>query len=51
MQRSISKGLETHGVGTKSQQALKLQQEEGALTRKQMKRDHKEQEKNAQFAV
>lgn len=49
MQRTIKKQLETHGVGTKSQQALKLQQEEGKLARKQKSRKEKEAEKQRQF--
>ena len=35
MQRLIQKQMENTGVGTKAQQALKLQHEQGALARKQ----------------
>lgn len=51
MQRSIKKQLETHGVGTKSQQALKLQQEEGNLARKKKSREQKDAEKERQFEM
>lgn len=49
MQRIVKKQLETHGVGTKSQQALKLQQEENKIIRKEKSRKQKEEEKQWQF--
>jgi len=51
IQREIQKSLESRGVGTKAQQALKLQQEEGKLARKQKSREQREVEKNQQFAL
>lgn len=46
MQRIVKKQLEVHGVGTKSQQALKLQQEENKMIRKEKSRKQKEEEKH-----
>lgn len=51
MHRAIKKQLETQGVGTKSQQALKLQQEENKVSRKQKGRQQKEHEKQLQFEL
>lgn len=51
MQRTISRQLETAGIGTKAQQALKLQQEEGKLARKTCSRDQREAEKERRFEL
>ena len=51
MQRVIQKQLDTQGIGTKSQQALKLQQEESKVTRKEKSREQKEEEKQRQFEL
>jgi len=51
MQRAIKKQLETQGIGTKSQQALKLQQKESKIARKQKSRQQKEDEKQRQFEL
>lgn len=51
MQRAIKKQLAPQGIGTKSQQALKLQQEEGKAARKQKSRSQKEAEKQLQFEL
>lgn len=51
MQRSIKKQLEVQGIGTKSQQALKLQQEEIKITRKEKSRKQKEDGKQRQFEL
>ena len=51
MQRDIKKQLETTGPGTKSQQALKLQQEQCKLQRKTVSRERKEAEKERQFEL
>lgn len=51
LQRTIKKQLKMQGVGTKSQQALKLQQEEGKLVRKQKKQQKKAAEKQRQFYI
>ena len=39
------------GIGTKSQQALKLQQEENKLERKVLSKEMKEAEKQRQFVL
>jgi len=49
MRRAITKQLSKQGVGTKSQQALKLQQEEGKAARKKKTRLQKEEEEQMQF--
>lgn len=51
MQRAIKRQLKTPGIGTKAQQALKLQQEEGKASRKQRSRQQKEDEKQRQFEL
>ena len=51
MQREISKQLETRGVGTKSKQALKLQQEAGKLARKENSKQRKEEKKQLKFEL
>ena len=50
-QRLIKKQLEHQGIGTKSQQALKLQHEENKLTRKQKSRSQKDAEKLRKFEL
>lgn len=51
MQRAIKKQLDSHGVGTKSQQALKLQQEESKQARKKESREEREVERQHQFEL
>ena len=51
MQRLISKQSEDAGIGTKAQQALKLQQEQGKLARKCRSREQREAEKERQFEL
>lgn len=52
MQRRIHRQLESEtGAGTKAQQALKLQQEQGKLERKTVSRARREAEKNRQFEL
>ena len=51
MQREINSQLENKGIGTKAQQALKLQHEQIKIERKAKKRDQKEAEKEHQFAL
>ncbi len=51
MQRAIKKKLETQGVGTKSQQALKLKQEESKVSRKENSRKQREDEKQHRFEL
>ena len=51
MQRVINKQTEVTGIGTKAQQAIKLQQEQGKLARKVRTREQKEEEKQRQFEL
>lgn len=51
MQRAITKQLTARCVGTKAQQALKLQHEENKISREQKKRRQKEDEKQRQFEL
>lgn len=49
MQRQIKKQLEEKGIGTKAQQAVKLQQGEGKIARKCYLKKQKEQKKELKF--
>lgn len=49
MQRAVNSQLSKTGVGTKAQQALKLQQEQAAQERKDFRHERNEQEKQLQF--
>lgn len=49
MQREIKKQLETQGIGTKAQQALKLWQEQGKKERKTKSRMEREAEKERKY--
>ena len=51
VQREARKQVENIGVGTKSQQALKLQQEQWKTERKTISREQREAEKERQFAL
>ena len=51
MQRLIRKQTADTGIGTKAQQALKLQQEQGKLERKSRSREQREEEKQLQFEL
>lgn len=51
MQRQIHQQLQTTGVGTKAQQALKLQQEQGKQKRKALSREQREAEQKRRFAL
>ncbi len=51
MQREVKKQMQEKGIGTKSQQALKLQQEQNKLVQKERKRERKEEEASRQFAL
>jgi len=51
MQRAINEQLKSHGVGTKSQEAFKLQHEEGKALRKKASRERKENESKRQFEL
>lgn len=51
MQREINSQLENKGIGTKAQQALKLQHEQNKIERKAQSREQKEAEKERQYAI
>lgn len=51
MQREINKQLQNIGIGTKAQQALKSQQEQGKLERKFRSREQRDAEKERQFQL
>ena len=49
IQREVRKQMQNAGIGTKSQQALKLQQEQLKTERKTVSREQRETEKQRQF--
>ena len=51
MQRDIGRSLEKHGIGTKSQQALKLQHEQNKQERKVRSREQKQEEAERRFEL
>lgn len=51
MQREINSQLENRGIGTKAQQALKLQHEQSKTERKTHSRVQKETEKERQYTL
>ena len=51
MQRAVQKQIHRQGVGTKSQQALKLQHEEGKTARRAKTRAQKEAEAQRRFEL
>ena len=51
MQREIHRQLQDKGIGTKAQQALKLQHEQCKLEKKAKSREQKEADKERQFAI
>ena len=51
MQRQIQKSLQNTGIGTKAQQALQLQREQGKEARKKVSREEREAETDRQFAL
>jgi VIT1/CCC1 family predicted Fe2+/Mn2+ transporter len=51
VQREIRKQMSNIGIGTKSQQALKLQQEQNKLDRKARRKENKEAEAKYQFEL
>ena len=51
LQREVKKQVTNVGIGTKSQQALKLQQEQGKMERKKRSREQREAEKQFQFEL
>lgn len=51
MQREVGAQLENRGIGTKAQQALKLQREERRSVRKTLSKEQRETEKERQFSL
>ena len=51
VQREVRKQIQNIGIGTKSQQALKLQQEQLKTERKTVSREQQEAEKQRQFEL
>ena len=51
MQREIHSQLQEKGIGTKAQQALKLQHEQCKLEKKAKNREKKEADKDRKFAI
>ena len=51
IQREVRKQVQNAGIGTKSQQALKLQQEQFKIERKTLSREQREAEKQRQFEL
>lgn len=51
MQREVRKQVKNIGIGTKSQQALKLQQEQLKTERKTVSREQREAEKERKFKI
>ena len=51
VQREVQKQVQNIGIGTKSQQALKLQQEQLKTERKTVSREQRELEKQRQFEL
>ncbi len=51
IQREVRKQVQNIGIGTKSQQALKLQPEQLKTERKAVKREQREAEKQRQFEL
>jgi len=51
MQREINSRLQNQPIGTKAQQALKLQQEQNKTERKLRSREQREAEKECEFAL
>lgn len=51
MQREISNHLKDKGIGTKAQQALKLQHEQNKIEQKIKSKEQREAEKERQYAI
>ena len=51
VQREVRKQIQNTGIGTKSQQALKLQQEQLKTERKTVEREQREAERQRQFEL
>ena len=51
MQRAVKRQLQQHGIGTKAQQALKLQQEQGRQARKTRSKAQRQAAQEYRFAL
>ena len=51
LQREARRQTQTAGIGTKSQQALKLQQEQGKIARREINREQREAEVRRKFEL
>lgn len=51
VQRELRKQIQKSGIGSKSQQALKLQQEKNKIVRKRKTREQKEREKGKKYIL
>ncbi len=51
MKRAISSQIQKTGVGTKAQEALKLQQEAKKMESKSLRREYKEKQEDLRFAL
>lgn len=51
LQREARKQMQTAGIGTKSQQALKLQQKSMKMQRHDVRKENREKEKQYQFEI
>jgi len=51
MQREVNSQLQNRGIGTKAQQALKLQHEASKIERKTVSREQREAEKDRRYAL
>ena len=51
VQREVRKQMQNHGIGTKSQQALKLQQEQSKTERRIVSREIRDAEKERKFEL
>lgn len=51
LQRKVKKELKTNGVGTKAQNAMKLQQESKKITRKKLSKEKKELDLKRKFQM
>lgn len=51
IQRDVKKQIQKNGIGTKSQQALKMQQEQNKQERKSKSREHKAAEEIRMFEL
>jgi hypothetical protein len=51
MQRKIKKAVQDNGIGTKAQQAMKLQYEDNKIQKRKKSKEMKEEEKRKRFSM